>query len=184
MMTLRLMQDVVGTVSEQWESPLADELMQRWDYNGDSAKFWRASSNFVFFFKHAGKDCVLRFNHAAERKVATIQGEIDFVKGLVVQGIPVAKPIVSRTGNDIESVETAHGTFHAVAFEALQGEQFEAEDLTPAQFSQWGRALGKLHNASANLSATNNSSLADRPTWRDHLAMAAELIPAEETAAH
>ncbi|MCB0188286.1 MAG: phosphotransferase, partial [Caldilineaceae bacterium] len=178
MMTLRLMQAVVATVSEQWESPLADEVLQRWDHNGDSAKFWRASTNFVFFFKQAGQDCVLRFNHADERTLSAMQGEIDFVNGLATQGIPVAKPIRSRNGHYVESVATALGTFYATAFEALQGEQWEVEDLTPQQFVAWGQALGALHNASAKL------TVAGRPTWQDHLAMAAALIPAQETAAH
>lgn len=184
MMTLRLMQEVVATVDAQWECPLADEILQRWDHDAGRAKFWRASTNFVFFFKQVGQNCVLRFNHADERMAATIQGEIDFVNGLAAQGIAVAKPIASRNGTFVETVATDLGTFHAVAFEALQGEQFEVEDLTPTQFSQWGSALGTLHNASAKLSAAARPSLVHRPTWQDHLALAAEFISAVETAAH
>lgn len=177
MMRLRLMQEVMVTVDAQWECPLADALLQAWDHDGGHAKFWRASTNFVFFFKRAGQDCVLRFNHASERTLAAIQGELDFVIGLAAQGIPVAKPIRSRSGHYVERVETELGTFYATAFEALQGDQWEVEDLTPQQFVAWGQALGALHNASAKL------SVAGRPTWQDHLAMVAEIVPAAETAA-
>lgn len=176
MMTLHLMQAVVATVNEHWESPLVDEILHYWEHEGQ-AKFWRASTNFIFFFKQAGQDCVLRFNHADERTVATIEAEIDFVNGVAQQGIHVAKPIVSRNGRYVESVATALGTFHAVAFAALQGKQFEVDELMPAQFVQWGRTLGMLHNASAQLSVST------RPTWQNHLTMVAEIVPAEEIAA-
>jgi len=183
MMTLRLMQTVVATVSEEWESPLADELLQRWEHDEGRAKYWRASANFLFFFKRAGQDAVLRFNHAAERTIEAIQAEIAYVNALAEQGLPVAKPIHSRNGTYVERVETAHGTFHAVVFTALQGQQLEVEDLSPVQFSQWGRALGTLHNASAQLAVAGQTSMQQRPTWQDHLAMATVLIPATETAA-
>mgnify|MGYP003410631024 CR=1 FL=1 len=82
MMTLRLMQAVVATVNEEWESPLADEIVQYWAHDAGHAKFWRASTNFVFFFKPAGQDCVLRFNHADERTVEMHVGEVQDAHGL------------------------------------------------------------------------------------------------------
>lgn len=54
MMKLSTMQAVVATVNTQWESDLADEILQSWEHDGERAKFWRASTNFVFFFKKLG----------------------------------------------------------------------------------------------------------------------------------
>ncbi len=175
MMTLRTMQAVVATVDEQWESPLADAILERWAHDEtDRAKYWRASANFIFFFKGAGQDAVLRFNHAAERSVAAIRAELAFVNALADRGVRVAKPIPSLAGNEVESVATANGTFHAVAFAALQGEQHEIEALSPAQFVQWGKTLGDLHNAAAEIRITG------RPSWRDQLATVAQILPADE----
>lgn len=180
MMTLRLMQAVVATVNEQGESPVVDQILQRWEHDGP-AKFWRASANFVFFFKNGGRDFVLRFNHADERSVDGTGAEVAFVNGLADKGIPVAKPIRSLSGEYVESVDTALGTFHAVAFEALHGEQFEAEDLSSGQLTHWGRAFEALHNASAHLSASGSAP--DRPTWHNHLAMVTEILPPDEMSA-
>ncbi|MEZ4865567.1 MAG: phosphotransferase [Caldilineaceae bacterium] len=177
MMTLRLMQAVVATVDDKWESPLADELLARWAHDGWRAKFWRASTNFVFFFKNAGQDYVLRFNHADERTAAMIEAEVAVVNALAAQGVRVAKPMRSLAGHYVESVETDHGLFHAVVFVALPGKQLELEDLTPAQVARWGQALGELHNATAQLSYTG------RPTWAEQLQWVDQILPVEEMAA-
>lgn len=177
MMTLRLMQAVVATVNEQWESPLADEILQCWAHDGGRAKFWRASANFVFFFKNGGQDCVVRFNHADERTVAMIEAEIAVVKALAAKGVRVARPVGSLAGNYVESVETAHGLFHAVVFAALPGKQLALEDLTPAQVAGWGQAMGELHNATAQIVNPG------RPTWAAQLAWVGEILPLEERAA-
>lgn len=177
MMTLQLMQAVVATVDDQWESPLADELLARWAHDGGRAKFWRASTNFVFFFKQAGQDYVLRFNHAGERTAALVEAEVAVVNALAAKGVRVARPIHSLAGNYVESVETAHGLFHAAVFAALPGQPLDLADLTPAQVARWGQALGELHNATAQLSHTG------RPTWAEQLPWVGEVLPAEETAA-
>ncbi len=174
MMPLSLMQAVVATVNEQWASPLADKILQHWDHDEGHTRYWRASANFVFFFKHQDQDCILRFNHTNERSVTKIRAEMNYIKLLAERGIRVAKPIRSLIGNEVESVDTELGIFHAVAFEALKGDQLEIDELTPAQFTQWGSALGNLHNASAQI------SVSERPSWRDLLKMVSEVLPAEE----
>lgn len=182
MMKLSIMQELVSTVNDEWESPLANEILQRWENDGEPAKYWRASANFVFFFNDKSdnrRDRVLRFNHADERSAETIRAEIAHVNALIDKGIRVAKPIPSLAGNDVESVSTELGLFHAVAFEALPGEQLEIEELTSEQFARWGVALGELHNASTYHEGYKPA----RPSWTDHLAWVADYLPATETAA-
>ena len=178
MMTLRLMQAVVATVDDKWESPLADALLLRWAHDGGHAKFWRASAHFIYFFKHAGQDYVLRFNHADERTAAMIEAELVVVNALAAQGVRVAEPMRSLAGNAVERVETEQGVFHAVVFAALPGKQLELADLTPAQVACWGQAMGELHNATAQISTSG------RPTWKAQLNWVGEILPTEETAAH
>jgi len=171
------MQEVVATVNDQWESPLADELLLHWEHDAGSARYWRASANFIFFFKKSGRDYILRFNHASERTPDAIQAEIDYVNDLAARGIRVAKPIQSISGNYVESIATTRGVFHTVVFEMLRGKQVDLDELTPEQFVCWGQALGELHNASAQYAKPG------RPTWEDHLTLVSEILPAEEKAA-
>lgn len=178
MMKLSTMQAIVTTVDAQWESDLADELLRSWEHDSGRAKFWRASTNFVFFFKKAGRDYVLRFNHASERTAETIGAELDYVNALAARGLRVARPVPSLTGKLVESIETAQGLFHAVVFEALPGKSIDLEEMTPEQLVQWGQTLGQLHQAATHYTKPG------RPSWQDHLAMVTELVPTTETSAH
>jgi Ser/Thr protein kinase RdoA (MazF antagonist) len=177
MMKLSIMQEVAATLNDHGESDLADKLLLYWEHDPERARYWRASANFIFFFKRLGQDYVLRFNHASERTTVTIQAEIDYVNELAGKGIRVAKPIRSVASNYVESVVTAHGVFHAVVFEVLAGKQINLKDLTPNQFAGWGKALGELH------SVTTHYSQPGRPTWEEHLALVSEILPADEKAA-
>lgn len=177
MMALNIMQEVVATVDEQWESPIADELLLHWEHDEGRAKYWRASSNFVFFFKAFGQDRVLRFNHVSERIANEIQAEVDYINALAMTGVRVAVPIQSITGNYVESIVTAQGLFHVVVFEALPGKQLDLEELTSEQLVRWGRALGELHQAATRYSKTG------RANWQDHLNMVPQILPAEESGA-
>lgn len=178
MMKLSTMQAVVATVNTQWESALADEILQSWEHDGERAKFWRASTNFVFFFKKAGRDHVLRFNHATERTAETIGAELDYVNALAARGLRVARPVDSRADKLVESIETAQGLFHAAVFEALPGKSLDLEELTPEQLVRWGQALGELHHAATDYTKPG------RPSWQDHLTMVADIVPEAETSAH
>lgn len=169
------MQDVVATVNEQWESPLADELLLRWEHDAQRPKFWRSSANFVFFCKIQGNDHILRFNHADERTAQMIQSEIDFVNSLADLGVNVARPVRSKTGVYVESVSTMLGTFHVVVFKALPGKQLDLEELSTEQIEYWGQALGELHNAVMRL------RISGRPTWQEQLIAAEKILPTDDS---
>ncbi|NJN81401.1 MAG: phosphotransferase [Caldilineaceae bacterium] len=177
MMKLSTMQAVVSTVDERWESRLADQILSHWEHDAERAKYWRASANFVFFFKRFGLDHVLRFNHESERTAGEIQAELDYVNELARSGLHVAKPVQSLAGAAVESIDTSQGVFHAVVFETLRGKQVDLVELAPAQIVAWGNALGELHNVAAQ------RSYSGRPTWKEHLDFVSQALPADETVA-
>ena len=178
MMKLSTMKALTDTLNDEWESVIADQILACWEYDKGTAKYFRASANFQFIFQKAEKQYFLRFNHSTERSIDSIRAEVDYINHLSSKGIIVAKPVSSIAGHFVESVSTSQGVFHAVVFEALAGEQFEEiEELTPEIFMRWGKALGELHQA------TEGYKTAARPTWKDHLAMVSEYLPATEQAA-
>lgn len=177
MMKLDTMRELTATLNDDWQSPIANEIASRWHHDVSTVRFLRASANFLFVFKHTEQDYMLRFNHASERTIEAIEAEIAFVSYLSGQGLSVAKPVQSSAGAFVESVTTSLGTFHAVVFERLKGEQFDFEELTPEMVVLWGKSLGELHAISQHYEGT------DRPSWQDHLAMIAEQLPPNEIAA-
>jgi Ser/Thr protein kinase RdoA (MazF antagonist) len=177
MMKLTTMHKFVATVNADWESPVANEIAVKWGSDSGTVKFFRASANFVCRFQKDSQTYFLRFNHADERRVEEIAGEIAYLKYLAAQGITLANPIPSLTGKEVESVLTSLGTYHAVVFEALPGKEMHIEDMDDHRFPLWGKALGELHRASQQYKQAN------RPTWQDHLHLVAEILTKNEDVA-
>lgn len=174
MMRLSLMKRVVETVDEEWRSPLAFKLMENWGYDEGQVYYWRASANFIFVCKREGKTYYLRFNEVSERSDKEIAAELKGVKYLAEHSIRVAQPVESKNGLLIETVETEWGTFHAVLFEAAEGEHLEFEELDGEQFFLWGRSLGELHKV---LKKATSELKDGRPSWSDHLTNVEQVLP-------
>ena len=162
-MKLSLIQDVCADINSQHESQLADAILQLWDHDPGSARFWRASANFVFFFKFKGQGQVLRFVDAAGRSLAQIEAELEFVSFLADAGVRLARPCRSKAGSLVEHHTTLLGVFHAVVFEAASGVELDFGALNTYQFVRWGAALGALHNRAARFTKPG------RITWQQQL---------------
>ena len=177
MMKLSAMRALIMTLDENDESPIANVIASRWIHDPGTVRFFRASANFLFLFKHSGQDYVLRFINVNERTLDAIHAELAYLDHLASQGVHVAKPVLSQADNLVETIETDLGIFHAVVFERLMGEQFELPDLTPDMVTRWGQALGGLHNAAQGYDG------AGRATWQDQLAWVAATLPKGEQTA-
>lgn len=165
MMKLSLMKRVVDTVTEDWDCPLAEEILQRWDYDKTGiVKFSRASANFVVVCERHGRRHYLRFNSIEERSGDFVAAEMELLNRLLEQQLPVVRPVRSLQGSYCETVVTSMGTFTAALFEGLKGEQLEFEDMTDEHLERWGAALGRLHQALKQPALEHIA----RPSW-EHL---------------
>ncbi len=147
-------------------NPVAGRLLESWEHDPGSARFFRSSANFVYSFRKGGSRFFLRFADSSERETASIQAEVDLLNWLAEAKLNVARPVASRLGNFVETVQTEVGTFHGAVFVGLQGTQLEIDELDGSQFREWGSALGELH---ATMKRYTGPGLAARATWRDHM---------------
>ena len=177
MMRLSTMVKVDSTVRADGSSPVAEQILERWVYDRGSVKFFRSSANFIYRFQDQERIRFLRFADASERSRDVIDSEMDILEAVAAAGIVVATPVASKYGNAVETVDTEWGTFHAVVFSALEGEQFEFDDLAVSDFRQWGAALGGLHAVMSALTTTPR-----RSTWSDHVAFVGNYLPADSPA--
>ncbi|MDQ0176407.1 phosphotransferase enzyme family protein [Bacillus chungangensis] len=178
MMRLSTMKKVVATVDENWRSPLAEKILERWGYDPGSVYYFRSSANFVFVFSKEGKDYYLRFNEACERSLKTVEAETEILRYLCDKPIRTAQPVPSLNQKYVETIETELGTFYAVVFEALQGNQFEMEKLDKDHFYKWGSTLGRLHHIFKTMPEEYRDG---RPSWKDRLQFAKTMLADEET---
>lgn len=181
MMKLSTMKKVLETVDGEWRSPLAEQILKRWKYDQGSVYYLRASANFIFIFKKSGRTFYLRFNDSSEREPHAIEAEVNILIYLGKNSLNVAQPVQSINGNYLEIVETEVGTYYAVVFEALEGDQYEIEEITDEQNYLWGKSLGALHKS---LKKMDDEFMMYRPCWRDHLLKVKETLPSTEMAAH
>jgi Ser/Thr protein kinase RdoA (MazF antagonist) len=177
MMKLSVMRSLMATVDQSWQSPLADDILAHWPHDPPGAWLLRASSNFVFGFKQAGKPYVLRFVHARQRSPAALQAEVDFLRYLSSRGVRANQPVPALSGESVVSLDTPIGPCHAIVFEAFDGEQFETGDFDQPRLFAWGKAAGELHNACQGFPG------AGRPSWQGQLASANAWLPAQDTRA-
>jgi len=166
MMQLSTMWSIDRTIEEDGRSPVADAAAGPWTPDPGWPRFVRSSVNVVYALERQGSPAFLRFAADSERRREGIDAEVRMLDTLAGDGHAVARPLRSARGNLVETVETSAGTMHAALFTALEGDQFEIEDLDSAQFHRWGGALGTLHGA---MGRVTDESATTRPSWRDQL---------------
>ncbi len=177
MMKLSTMLRLVATIDAEQHSPIIDSIRDLWPHDAGPARFWRASANFIAGFEHDGRHYILRFNHADERDPASIQAELDYHFYLIGRGLRVARPVLSTEGRLVESVETPHGIYHAVVFDALAGEMLDEDNFPADRLGAWGRAVGEFHHVAEGYTGIG------RPSWSEHLDTVASWLPLDETVA-
>lgn len=174
MMRLSTMLKVDSTVGDDGSSPVAEQILERWACDHGSVRFFRSSANFIYRLRDQDNIRYLRFADASERSRETIEAELAILESVVGSSITIATPVASRYGNTLETVDTEWGTFHAVVFSALEGRQYEIDDLSEAGFRQWGETLGRLHAATSAIAPSLG-----RPTWSDHVSFVQGRLPAD-----
>ena len=179
MMRLSVMWNVDRAIDASGSSPVAEQILDRWPHDPGSARFFRTSANFLYGLRYDGKRQFLRFAESSERQRTSIEAEIALVEWLAQEGLAVVRPVRSRNERFVETVATTWGTFHAVVFDALEGIQFELEELDDAGFRAWGAALGQLH---ATIGRSPRSVSSARSTIQDHLAQARHVVPEDAPA--
>jgi Ser/Thr protein kinase RdoA (MazF antagonist) len=152
MMRLSTMLRVDGATSAEGRNPAAEAALERWRHDSGSVRFFRSSANFVHVFRVDGELHFLRLAEESERRREAIEDELALLRVLAERGLPVAIPLDSDEGHGVETVVTPLGVFHACAFAALSGEQWDEDDeLGTDRFLEWGESLGRLHAAAKEL---------------------------------
>lgn len=174
MMPLSKMWNVDRTIAASGSSPVAARLLEDWRYEPGSVRFFRSSANFLYVFHYEQSQYFLRFAEQSQRSREFVEAEVALLQWLAGEGIDVAIPVRSPTGNLTNTVETAWGTFHTVVFQAIAGTQYDIGELKGPQFSEWGAALGKLR---AVMKGRPLAVANARDTWRDRLNEARRCVP-------
>lgn len=152
---------------------VARRLLQLWQHDTDTLKFWRASSNFIYVFEINRVRHFLRFVHEEDNDPANIQAELDFMRYLAAAGYPAVSPVLSRHGNWMETLRTDDcGRYYGVVFEQAPGAHLSLDEMTDRQAAAWGESLSSMHL----LSESYRFGPTARGSWRDALTFVASVL--------
>jgi len=138
---------------------LAHMILKNWEYDYNDPnllEYYRISANAVYLCKNRSNTFFLRFTPVEEKSKEKILAELEFLSYLRSNGYPAVETILSKSGNELEVVDTPWGTFCAVAFKKASGKQISEMTLTKDLIFGLGKSLGKLHKLSSEFSPVSN----------------------------
>jgi Ser/Thr protein kinase RdoA (MazF antagonist) len=145
---------------------LAHMILKKWEYDYNDPnllEYYRISANAVYLCKNRSNTFFLRFTPVEEKSKEKILAELEFLSYLRSNGYPAVETILSKSGNELEVVDTPWGTFCAVAFKKASGKQISEMTLTKDLIFGLGKSLGKLHKLSSEFSPVSNK----RNNWKE-----------------
>ncbi|MER5217782.1 phosphotransferase [Streptomyces sp. NPDC002838] len=151
------------TVSEAWDSPVADQVAAHWGYPAGTAKWWRSSASHVFVLPDNGRRRYLRFVPGSYRGPKPLTAVAELMARLGDGGSAVVRPVAAESGALTVTVATGLGAMHAMVVEPAPGEEVDVSELTESQASYWGQALARLHRDAAGLDAGLPESFGELP---------------------
>lgn len=105
-------------------------------------------TNVVFAFQCQGRPRILRLTHSSHQSQQDIEAELDWVRFLAENGVPVARPVASSSGSFTETLRTGDSHFVAAVFERVEGEMVDPADVehwNPDLIRSVGRLMGRMH---------------------------------------
>jgi Ser/Thr protein kinase RdoA (MazF antagonist) len=170
-------------IKERFNPSILDAAIQRFGIAEEDIQLLDGFESYIYQFQRGSQEYILRISHSLRRSENMIRGEVDWINYLADGGTSVARAILSRYGNLVESVpDGVDGSFLATAFERAPGEPPWDVGWTPERYQNYGALLGRMHALSRLYQPRD--PVAFRPRWDDPIILDAFAnLPASETIA-
>ncbi|WP_457967579.1 phosphotransferase [Arthrobacter sp. D1-29] len=181
MMPLSEIRRIKESVDAEWRSTVADDVASAWGIDPGSARWWRSSASHVFVVPGAPRR-FLRFVPADTETARRFrQGAVLATDFPDVDGLWVARPLPSSSGDRVPTVVTSFGPMSAMLVEEAPGLALDAESLTPERARQWGQALARFHAAAPRIDSAEPHIFSHEGLLTGPLAHLRGLLRAVET---
>lgn len=152
---------------------LAQMIIENWNYEKKDEtflKYYRISSNAIYWCSNDGELFFLRFAPTSEKKLENLLAELDFLRYLKNNGYPCVETILSKNKKELEIIDTPWGEYYAVAFTAAKGNQVSEIAIDSDVAFVCGKNLGWLHRLSSQYDNYVHSfeSWEDKLNWVEH----------------
>ncbi|MTI65767.1 MAG: aminoglycoside phosphotransferase [Firmicutes bacterium] len=152
--------------------PFACKALNNWEYDKNTLRFFRGSSNFIYDFKYNNARYFLRLTNKEDKSLEQIYAEREYLLYLRDNNYNSCYLVKSKSGNYVETIETKEGIFYAVVFNEVKGKTLDINEMTEKQFEKWGESLGKLHYLSMGYTLIKNL----RKSYKDTFCFIEEIL--------
>ena len=133
---------------------------------------YEGCANLVYEYERDGEPLIMRISYRPDRTAEQIRSELHFVDYLAEHGVRVSRPVPSRNGKLLETVQVGGIALHIVSFARGKGMRVPDNDYRYRQdapieeyFQNWGRVLGRMHALTKDYQPI--SAQVKRPGWSE-----------------
>ncbi|KZZ83546.1 phosphotransferase enzyme family protein [Bacillus sp. SJS] len=155
------------SVRKQFNEEIIKEAAHFFGADAQIAKKLGEAENYVYEVKLDGAPAILRITHSSHRSLDQLLAELEWIEFLHRKGIRVSRPFNSN-GANVHVIPLETGTeFYCCLFEKAMGDRITADgpQWTEPLFIEWGRTIGKMHNASIEYEPAPGKTR--RPHWNE-----------------
>ena len=131
---------------------------------------YEGCANLVYEYERAGQPTILRISFRPDRTADQIEAELHFVNALAQHGVHVSRPISSKNGGQLATIEVRGTPLHIVSFVRGKGMRvpdngyrYRVDAPIEEYFQNWGRMLGRMHALAKEYQP--KSDQVKRPDW-------------------
>ncbi len=142
-----------GTVDEGWRAPEIDAVAAAWGIAAGTARYWRSSATHVAMVPSGNDERGVLYLRWVPAASSAAEG---LVRGAAAQvplaGAGIAAALLPTVvGSMVAGLEGDRGPVVAIATLRLDGDELDVDELDAAAARRWGGALGRFHEAGADL---------------------------------
>lgn len=153
-------------IRDRYTNAILEQALAAYEIDKKDVQELDGFESYIYEFQGAEVPGILRVSHSIRRDPDMIRAELDWIDHLHRHGVGVSRPLLSRHGNWVESLDDGHGGyFLTAAFEKAAGEPHRGSDWPKSLLWEYGHQIGRMHQLATNYQPANPDW--KRPDWND-----------------
>ena len=154
---------------DAYSDKVLKQAIERFCLDKEKVKQVHSFENYIYTYERDGKLFMLKMTHSSYYTANQIRGEVEWIGYLASNGISLARPYPSPSGNTVEVLEAEDSSerpssyFSAVSYEKIEGQHLR--QANEAVFRKWGQVIGRMHALARRYEPSDVSIR--RPHWHE-----------------
>lgn len=141
------------------------KLIEPYGIDLNQLEFLQCSQNYIYKAQLVNKCVIVRICWGRHRDENQVDAELKWINHLAINGIRACRPVCSKEGELLHSIEIEGEPAIITVFEHAPGSQVEINFANESTFERLGRLTGAMHSAAFKYNLDGGAI--DRPCWTD-----------------